>query len=78
MVKLHCLTQPSSSQSTHPHQLARQQWHILNDGKPDPPFGIFSQFHYGRKERLRELTDSNHFIYTIQIGDDIQTNFRTL
>ena len=39
-----------SSQSTHTHQLACQQGHILNDGQPDPPFGIFSQLHYGRKE----------------------------
>lgn len=74
---LHYLCYPSLHRA-HTHQLARQQWHIFNDGQPDPPLGIFSQLHYGRKERLRELTDSNHFIYTIQIRDDIQANFRTL
>lgn len=75
---LHYLMLSFISRSTHTHQLTCQQWHILNDGQPDPPFGIFSQLHYGRKKRLRELTDSNYFIYTIQIGDDIETNFRTL
>lgn len=69
---------PSAHKSAHTHQLARQQWHILDDGQPDPPFGIFSQLHYGREEWLGELPDPNHFIYTVQIGDDVQTNFRTL
>lgn len=71
---LHYVMLSFSSQSAHTHQLARQQWHILDDGQPDPPFGIFSQLHYGREEWLGELPDPNHFIYTVQIGDDVQRN----
>ena len=47
---LHYVMLSLSSHDAHTHQLACQQWHILDDGQPDPPLSIFSQLHYGRKE----------------------------
>lgn len=60
------------------HQLSCQQGHVLNDGQADPPLRILCQFHNGRQQRLGELTDANHLVHTVEVGDDVETHLRAL
>lgn len=69
---------PSNVRVAQTHQLASQQWHVLNDGQSNPPLGILSQLHYSWQQRLRELPDPDHLIHTVQIRNDVQTHLRAL
>lgn len=60
------------------HQLSSQQGHVLNDGQPHSPLGIFSQLHNGRQQGLGQLSDANHLIHAVQVGDDVQPHLRAL
>lgn len=60
------------------HQLTRQQGHVLYDGQADPPLGVLGELHDGWQERLGELTDADHLVDTVQVGDDVETHLGTL
>lgn len=60
------------------HQLARQQWHVLNYSQTHPPFGIFRQFHNSGQQGLRKLANAYHLVNAVQVGDDVQAHLRTL
>ena len=55
-------------------QLAGQERHVFDDGQSDAPFVVFSQLHDGRKERLRQFPDPDHFVHAIQVRDDVQSH----
>lgn len=60
------------------YQLAGQQWHVLDDGQADPPFGVLCQLDDGRQQGLRELADADHLVHAVQVGDDVQTHLGAL
>lgn len=60
------------------HQLSGQQGHVLDDGQPHSPLGIFSQLHNGRQQGLGQLSDANHLIHAVQVGNDVQPHLRAL
>lgn len=60
------------------YQLPSQERHVLNDGQPHTPFGILSQFHDGRQQGLGQLSDANHLIHAVQVGDYVEADFGAL
>lgn len=58
-------------------QLTCQQRHVLNDGQSYSPFGILCQFDNSWQQGLTQLLDPDDFANTVQIGDDVEPDFRT-
>ena len=58
--------------------LTSQERHVLDDGQPDPPLGVFRQLHDGRQEGLGELLDADDLIHAVQVGDDVEPHLWAL
>jgi hypothetical protein len=59
-------------------QLSSQQGHVLNDGETHSPFSVTGQLHDRRQKRLRELLNSNNFVDTVEVGNNVEAHFRAV
>jgi len=57
-------------------QLSSQEGNVLYDGQSHSPLFVLSQLHNRRKQILREEIDSYHTVHSLQLGDDVEADFR--